>query len=135
MRTRTIATMAAFLVGLEGVAILALAGWQLVAVIAGDTASIASALALLVLTLVGGIAVLAFAVAIYNGRSWGRSGAIVTQVLILAVALGAATGDFAHPLTAALIAAPAALTFVLLILAARDAGREASAAERPTESL
>jgi len=134
MRTTTIATSAAILVGLEGAAILALAGWQLVAVVTGDTASISSALALLVLTLVGGIAVLAFAVAIYNGRSWGRSGAIVTQVLILAVALGAATGDFAHPLTAALIAAPAALTLVLLILAARDAGREASADETLSEN-
>ncbi|WP_404431912.1 histidine kinase [Microbacterium lacus] len=135
MRTRTIATWAAILVGLEGAAILALAGWQLVAVVTGDTASISSALALLVLTVVGGIAVLAFAVAIYNGRSWGRSGAIVTQVLILAVALGAATGDFAHPLTAALIAAPALVAFVLLILVARDAGREASAHESPHENL
>jgi len=44
-------------------------------------------------------------------------------VLILAVALGAATGDYAHPLIALAIAVPAIVALVLLILAARAAGR------------
>ena len=47
------------------------------------------------LTAVGAAAVLAFAVAIWRGQSWGRSGGIVTQLLILAVALGAVTGAYA----------------------------------------
>lgn len=131
MRTRMVALSAAVLLGFEAVAILVLAGWQVVALLEGDTSSIASALALLVITVIAGVAVLSFAVAVARGMSWGRSGGIVTQVLILAVALGAATGELANPLTALAIAAPAALTFVLLVLAARHAGREASASESP----
>jgi len=124
MRTNTVERAAAVLVGLEGLAILALVVWQIAALASGDTVSIESAVALLVLTLVGGAAVLAFAVAIWRGRSWGRSGGIVTQVLILAVALGAATGVYAHPSIAAVLAVPAIVALVLLAVAARRAGRE-----------
>ncbi|NYE20968.1 histidine kinase [Microbacterium immunditiarum] len=123
MGTNTPARIAAILVGLEGLALVALAVWQIVAIVQGDTGSIESALALLVLTAVGASALLAFAVAVFRGRSWGRSGGIVFQVLILAVALGATTGAYAHPLMALAIAVPAIAALVLLILAARDAGR------------
>jgi hypothetical protein len=124
MRTNTAAKAAAVLVGLEGGALIALAVWQTVAIASGDTAALDSAIALLVLTVVGIVTVVAFAVAIWRGRSWGRSGAIVTQVLILAVALGAATGAYAHPATALILAVPALVTLVLLIIAVRDAGRD-----------
>jgi hypothetical protein len=116
---------AAVLVGLEGVGLVALTVWQIVAVAGGDTASIDSAVALIVLTAVGAAAVIAFAVAIWRGRSWGRSGAIVTQLLVLAVALGAATGAYAEPTTALVIAVPAIVTLVLLVLAVREAGKAA----------
>lgn len=124
MRTNRIGRIAAILVGLEGLGLVALAVWQIVAIVAGDTASIDSALALIVLTAVGAAAVIAFAVAIWRGRSWGRSGAVVAQLLILAVALGAATGAYAEPAAALVIAAPAVVTLVLLVLAVREAGRE-----------
>lgn len=124
MRTNTAAKAAAVLVGLEGGALIALAVWQTMAIASGDTAALDSAIALLVLTVVGIVTVVAFAVAIWRGRSWGRSGAIVTQVLILAVALGAATGAYAHPSTALILAVPALVTLVLLIIAVRDAGRD-----------
>lgn len=114
---------AAALVGLEGLGIAALAGWQVVALAGGDTDSIVSAVALIVLTLVGAIVVIAFAAGVLRGRSWGRSGAIVTQLLILAVALGAATGQYAHPLVGLALAVPAAIALVLLFVAARGAGR------------
>jgi multisubunit Na+/H+ antiporter MnhF subunit len=123
MRTNTVARTAAVLVGLEGAALVALAVWQTLAIASGDTAALDSAIALLVLTVVGIVTVMAFAVAIWRGRSWGRSGAIVTQILILAVALGAATGAYAHPWTALILAAPALVTLVLLVIAVRDAGR------------
>ena len=125
MRTNTAAKAAAVLVGLEGGALIALAVWQTMAIASGDTAALDSAIALLVLTVVGGAAVFAFAVAIWRGLSWGRSGAIVTQVLILAVALGAATGAYAHPATALILAVPALVTLVLLVIAVRGAGRQA----------
>jgi hypothetical protein len=125
MRTNVSGRIAAVLVGLEGLGLTALTVREIVAIAAGDTGSIASAIALAVLTLVGAAAVLAFAVAIWRGQSWGRSGGIVTQLLILAVAFGAATGSFADPSTAWALAIPALIVLVLLVLAVRDAGRAA----------
>ncbi|WP_019182238.1 hypothetical protein [Microbacterium yannicii] len=125
MRTKLSGRLAAIIVGLEGIGVLALAVWQTAALLSGDTDSIESAIALVVLTVVGAVAILAFAVAIWRGQSWGRSGAIVTQLLILAVALGAATGAYADPAVALLLAAPAIVGLVLLVLAVRDAGRAA----------
>jgi hypothetical protein len=124
MRTNAVARAAAVIVGIEGLALLVLVGWQIVAIVTGDTVSIESSLALAVLTVVGAAAVIAFAVAIWRGFSWGRSGGIVTQLLLLAVALGAATGAYAHPSTALVLAVPAIAALVLLVLAVRDAGRD-----------
>jgi multisubunit Na+/H+ antiporter MnhF subunit len=124
MRTNTVGRAAATLVGLEGLGLVALTAWQVVALFAGDTASIESSLALVVLTAVGAAAVLAFAVATWRGQSWGRSGGIVAQLLMLAVALGAATGAYAHPSTALILAVPAIVALVLLVLTVRDAGRD-----------
>ncbi|MFE5409892.1 histidine kinase [Microbacterium sp. NPDC056569] len=125
MRTNLSGRIAAVLVGLEGLGLAALTVREIVAIAAGDTGSIESAIALAVLTLVGAAAVIAFAFAIWRGQSWGRSGGIVTQLLILAVAVGAATGAFADPAGALALAAPAVVTLVLLVLAVRDAGRAA----------
>ena len=113
------------LVGLEGLGLMLLVVREIAAIAAGDTGSIGSAIALAVLTLVGAAAVLGFAVAIWRGQSWGRSGGIVTQLLILAVAFGAATGSFADPSIAWALAVPALIVLVLLVLAVRDAGRAA----------
>src|SRR5690349_12129126 len=104
MRTKPFGRVAAVLVGLEGLGLVALTAWQVVAVVSGDTSSLDSSLALLVLSAIGAAAVLAFAIAVWRGRSWGRSGSIVTQLLILAVALGAATGAYAEPQVALALA-------------------------------
>jgi hypothetical protein len=128
MRTHAAGRIAAVLLTLEGLAILALVVWQVSALISGDTESVESALALVVLTAVGGVAVLTFAVVTWRGQSWGRSGGIVTQLLILAVALGAVTGAYADPATGLILAVPAIVTLVLLVLAVRAAGREARGA-------
>ncbi|GAA1946424.1 histidine kinase [Microbacterium deminutum] len=123
MRTNAVARVAALIVGLEGAALVALVGWQIIALASGDTVSIESALALVVFTAVGAAIVIAFAVAIWRDLSWGRSGGIVTQVLILAVALGAGTGAYGHPSTGLLLAIPGIAGLVLLVIAVRDAGR------------
>ena len=124
MRTNRSRRAAAVLVGLEGARrSSALAVWQIVAVASGDTgldrerrrahrADASSAPS-------------------PCSRSPSRSGAasrgaapggIVTQLLILAVALGAATGAYADPSTALILAVPAIVALVLLVLAVRDAG-------------
>ena len=79
MRTNLSGAVAAVIVALEGIGVGALAIREIIAMIAGDTAAIDSAIALLVLTVVGAIALIAFAVAIWRGQSWGRSGGIVAQ--------------------------------------------------------
>jgi hypothetical protein len=128
MRTHAAGRIAAVVLGLEGLAIAALAAWQVWALIAGDTGSIESAVALVVLTAVGAAAVIAFAVATWRGLSWGRSGGIVAQLLILAVALGAATGAYADATTGLILAIPAVVTLVLLVIDVRAAGKEARGA-------
>jgi len=67
------------------------------------------------------------AVATARGVSAGRSGGIVTQLLILSVALGAVTGEWAAPTTALLIALPAVIGLILLVVAVRQ-----SAPRRPS---
>ncbi|KEP75696.1 histidine kinase [Microbacterium sp. SUBG005] len=112
---------AAALLGLEAIGILALAGWQTVALIGGDTDSVVSSIALIVLTVIGAAIVAAFAVATARDVSAGRSGGIVTQLLVLSVAIGAITGEWASPGIALLIALPAVIGLVLLVLAVRAA--------------
>jgi hypothetical protein len=125
MRTNLSGRVAAVLVALEGIGLAGLTVREVAAIVGGDTDSIGSAIALAVLTLVGAAAVVAFGVAIWRGQSWGRSGGIVTQLLILSVALGAATGVFADPAIALALAIPAVIVLVLLVLAVRHAGKAA----------
>lgn len=123
MKTGLAEWLAGVLLLIEGAAIVGLALWQGAALAGGDTDSVTSAVALLVLTLVGAAAVVAFGVATLRDRSWGRSGGIVTQLLVLAVAGGAATGAYAHPILGVALAVPAVLTLALLVVAVVAAGR------------
>lgn len=129
MPTSTAARIASVILGLEAVGIAVLSMREFSALAGGDTASAPSAIALLVLTVIAAVAVFAFAVAVWRGLRWGRSGGVVTQIMILAVALGAATGAFADAGTAALIALPAIAGLLALISASRRAA--ADGGERP----
>jgi hypothetical protein len=122
MRITVIERVAAVYLAIEAIGVLVLTGWELVALLRGDTAAVSSSIALLVLTVVAAFALFAFAVVVWRGGSWGRSGGIVAQLLILAVAGGTLTGPDAAPATAAAIAAPGVLGFVLLVAASRAAG-------------
>lgn len=117
MSTTAVSRIAALLVLLEGAGLAVLTGWQVVAMIGGDTDSLVSALALVVLTAVCAAGVVAFGFGIWRGRTWARSGGIVAQLLILAVAIGAVTtGDDPSPVAAVALAAPAVLTLALLVV-------------------
>ena len=118
------------LLGLEALALLVVAGWEIVALVGGDTADVTSSIALVVLTAVGAAAVAAFGVATVRGRSWGRSGGIVTQLLMLAVALGAVTGPAPAYGFALAVALPAVVGLVLLFTAVRRAGGGSRGGER-----
>ncbi|MFI8631175.1 histidine kinase [Microbacterium sp. NPDC077663] len=122
MPTTRVERIAAGWLALEAVGVLVLAAWELVALTRGDSESVPSSLALLVLTVIGAAAVIGFAVAVWRGGSWGRSGGVVVQLLILSIALGSLTGEGADARLAATIAVPAVVGLILLIAAARSAG-------------
>ncbi|OAH51912.1 hypothetical protein [Microbacterium oleivorans] len=122
MRTTRVERIAAGWLALEAIGVLALAAWELIALVRGDSESVPNSLALLALTVIGAVAVAGFAVAVWRGRSWGRSGGVVVQLLVLSVALGTLTGEGADARLAATIAVPAVVGLVLLIAAARAAG-------------
>jgi len=117
---------AAAVLGIEALGVLALAGWQVVALVGGDTDSAVSSIALIVLTVVGAVALAGAAVATARDVSAGRSGGIVAQLLILSVAIGAVTGEWAAPIVAVAIAVPALVGLVLLVLAVRQAAPQRS---------
>lgn len=120
MRPHPVSIAAAILVALEAVGLGVLAVAQIGEILAGHSAEIATGIALLVLTIVMAAGVAAFAYGIFREKTWGRSGGIVTQILILSVALGAATGTFYdHPAMGAAIAAPGVLGLVLIIASSR----------------
>jgi hypothetical protein len=133
MKAQGTARAAAVLLWLEALAVAVLVAPQITALAAGEVESATSAVALAVLTAVGAVAVGAFGFAVARGQSWGRSGGIVTQLLILAVALGAVTGAYAHPLIGLALAVPAVAVFVLLVLAARRAGAERAARDSASD--
>ncbi|MCR2813544.1 histidine kinase [Microbacterium sp. zg.Y1090] len=113
--------VAGVLLALQALGVAALVVWEAAALAGGDTLSVPTAIALLVVTGLGAVAMGAFAFAVLRDESWGRSGGIVLQLLLLAVALGAATGTFGDGALALALAAPALLTLVLLILSVRAA--------------
>ena len=125
MRTSVAERVSGAVLALEATGILVLVGWQFVALVSGDTDSAVSSIALIVLTALGAALTFAFAVACARGASWGRSGGIVTQLLILAVALGALTGQLAQPPVALAVAVPALVGIPCLIAAVRAAARRA----------
>lgn len=125
MTSSTPARLAALVLALEGVGLFAIAAWELVALVDGDTTSVETSVALLVLTAISAAALVVLAVGVWRGRSWGRSGGIVAQVLLASVAFGSLTGPDARPAVALALAVPAVVGFVLLLLAARAAGRAA----------
>ena len=113
--------VAAGILAAEGLAVLLLAGWEIVALVTGDADDAVSSTALIALTAIGGAALIGFAFATLRGQSWGRSGGIVAQLLMLAVALGAITGPTPSPPTALVTALPAAGGLIALFSATRRA--------------
>jgi hypothetical protein len=123
-RTNPARRVAAAVLAIDAVGVLALAIWQVLALLAGDVESVASAIALIVLTVIGAAAIGAFAVGVARGAMWARSGGVVTQLLILAIALGAVTGAYAHPLIGLALAAAGLIGLVPLVVEVRRSGRE-----------
>lgn len=135
MRSPAFARAAAAVLALEGAVLVVFAIIEMFGLGAGSAASLPTAIALVVLTLIGAAALFAFAAGTHRGRGWARSGGVVLQVLAVALAL-AATGVQPVPwLFVVGVGLPGLVGFVLLIAASRreredvdaDAGPEVDA--------
>ena len=93
-RTAIFRVVAGILVGAEGLVLIGASVWLLLSLFASPALSLVSAVALLVLVVICTIGVCAMAVGIFRGQRWARSGGIVVQVLVLAIAGGAAADQF-----------------------------------------
>ncbi|MEV8250866.1 hypothetical protein AB0O87_08070 [Microbacterium sp. NPDC076768] len=133
VRAPRLATAASAVLAFEGVALLVFAVIELVGLGAGDAASLPTALALIVLTLIGAAALIAFAFGVRAGHSWARSGAVVVQVLALALALASLTVQPVLWEFTLGVGIPSALGFFLLILSARREGGRIDAESSPEE--
>ncbi|WP_217184463.1 hypothetical protein [Streptomyces sp. AC495_CC817] len=122
MRAPRLALAAAAVLAAEGAALVVFALIELFGLGAGDAASLPTALALIVLTLIGAAALVAFTIGVRSGRSWARSGGVVFQVLAVALALAALTVQPVQWLFVVAVGLPGVLGFALLIASARAEG-------------
>jgi hypothetical protein len=123
LRSPALATAAAAVLAIEGAMLVVIALIDLFGLGAGEAASLPTAIALIVLILIGAAALLTFAVGTRRGLMWARSGGVVLQVLAIALALASLT---VPPVTWAFVLGvgiPALLGFVLLIASTRKEAR------------
>lgn len=99
----------------EAALLVAATVYLLVELIVATPASLASAVALLVLTAIAAVWVTLIAVNLLRGRSWTRAAAIVWQVLQIAVAVGCFQGAFAQPQIGWVLLVPALVAGVLAL--------------------
>lgn len=102
---------------LEALALVAVAVWLVIDLLALEPSSYATAIALLVLVVIAAIGVGAVAVASLRRAPWSRAAAIVWQVLQLSIAVGAFQGLFARPDVGWLLLVPAITVIGLLLWA------------------
>ncbi len=88
--------------------------YLLVELFTATPSSLASAVALLVLTAIATVWLGVIAVNVLRGRAWTRGAAIVWQVLQGAIAIGCFQGTFAQPEVGWVLLVPALVVLVLL---------------------
>ncbi|MDY0944421.1 hypothetical protein SOM11_00280 [Frigoribacterium sp. CFBP9039] len=91
------------------------AGYLLVELVVETPSSYASAVAVLLLTLMATAWIGSIVVGAFRGRAWIRGAAIVWQVLQIAVGVGSLQGTFANPTIGLWLIVPAVLVVVLLL--------------------
>lgn len=128
-RTAVWRVIAGVLVGAEGLIVAGITVWLVISLFTAPAESLISAAALMVLVAVGAVGVCAMSIGIFREQRWARSGGVVVQILVLAVALGAATDQFANTSLGLAIGLPALVTFVFIIAEVRSVGRADAAVE------
>lgn len=128
MQAPGLARAAATLLIAEGVALAATTVPELIGLFAGEAANVATAVALIVLTLIGAGALVAFGLGTRVGNSMARSGGVVAQVLALTLVAASLTVPPVQWTFVLAVGAPAVLGLVLLLSSARREGK----GDRPT---
>jgi hypothetical protein len=100
---------------LEAVALVAIVVWLVVDLVTLQPSSYATAIALIVLVVIGAVWVGAVAIASLRRASWSRAAAIVWQILQVSIAVGAFQGLFARPDVGWLLLVPAVTVIGLLL--------------------
>lgn len=123
LRSPALAAAAAAVLALEGAALVVFAVIELLGLGAGHASWLPTAIALIVLTLIGAAALFAFAVGTRRGRTWARSGGVVLQILALALALASVTVQPVPWVFVLAVGVPGLLGLILLIATSRREGR------------
>ncbi|WP_448003903.1 hypothetical protein [Agromyces bauzanensis] len=100
---------------LEAAALIAVVVWLVIDLLALQPSSYSTAIALVVLVVIGALWVSVTAVASLRRAPWSRAAAIVWQVLQVSVAVGAFQGLFARPDLGWLLLVPAITVIGLLL--------------------
>ncbi|UOE44545.1 hypothetical protein [Agromyces larvae] len=103
------------LLALEALAMVAVLGWLVVDLFSLQPSSYATAIALIVLVVIGTLWVAGCAIGAFRLAPWTRGAAIVWQVLQVSVAVGAFQGLFARPDIGWLLLVPAVVVAGLLL--------------------
>jgi len=122
MRASKLTVAASTLLALEGAALIVVALVEVFGLSAGDAALLPSALALVVLTVIGGAGLVGLGLAVLRGRSWGRSGGMVLQIIAVAMAMSALGVRPFPALFVLALAIPGVAGAVLLFLVSRREG-------------
>jgi hypothetical protein len=123
--------LAALLVA-EALLVWAAVAWQVYEFLTEEPASLASAIAIFVISVAAAIWVSAIAANVFRHRHWIRAAALTWQLVQIAVAIGSFQGLYARPDIGWALLIPSVVVIVLLftpaVLDATGAGRESGAA-------
>ncbi len=108
-------TVLQVVLGLEFLALAGVTVWLLVELVTSPATSLASGIALTILTAIAALWLGSLFVGLRNRRSWVRSGIIVWQVLQGALAIGAFQGVFRVAWFGWLLLIPALLAITLVL--------------------
>ena len=103
------------LLALEAVLTLGVVAWLAFALVTQPAASLPSAIAILVIAIIGAIWVIAALIGAVRRRSWIRALAVTWQVIQLAVAIGCFQGLTAEPAIGWMLLVPSVIGILLLI--------------------
>lgn len=113
-RRHPLVVLLAIILAAQAALVAVLTVTMLIEILRNDSASVGSGVALVVLGVIATGWLVVVASNVLRGRAWTRSATVVSQVLQLAVAVGAFQGAFARPDVGWLLLIPAVVALGIL---------------------